>query len=500
MNKIKRIMAVMLALVMVLAIAPVQHIWAEGEQHENQQPGEGRPEEPQQNQQPGMPPQGTTQTIQLRVEGDAAGPDELAALVMVSLDNGANYKSLKELASDANSKVQKKGSSYEFDSAVTSIMAYLTGEADRYMLQTPVQIGKNNAVKINAGQTFIQIDKVRYTVTWVYDSKRYGEDAYLEHGTAKIIKVGDKTDFTDWDMYGNNPGNKDGGNLVVEPGQQVTVELVPDYGYQLAGVSLNGNTLAPQENISTYTFTMPQTNVHFKGAFVKANDVTDVSSTAVGKIEISDGDNAAASGNLKIDVSDSASDSTKANEQITASDGVKKEVVANLDISLQNIVSKGTNMQEISDDNYWVNNITEFDNPVRLDVAIKNFDKSSEYSVVREHNGSYDVLDATVSDGKISFETNKFSTYVIVKKTAEKAVVTNPDTGVKPQDDKKPADIKTTDKTDKVADNGGNETKLQNIKNEKAAKTSDNMQADMMLTVFIIGVAAIVVSLRRKRS
>ena len=39
-------------------------------------------------------------------------------------------------------------------------------------------------------------------------------DAYLEHGTAKIIKVGDKTDFTAWDMFANNPGNQDGGNLV----------------------------------------------------------------------------------------------------------------------------------------------------------------------------------------------------------------------------------------------------------------------------------------------
>lgn len=497
MNKIKRIMAVMLALVMVLAIAPVQHIWADGVQQENQQPGEGRPGEPQQGEQPG-PARG----IELRVEGDAAGTDELAALVMVSLDNGANYKSLKELASDANSKVQKNGSSYEFDSAVTSIMAYLTDEAGRrYMLQTPVQIGKTNAVRINAGQTFIQIDKVRYTVTWAYDAKRYGEDAYLEHGTAKIIKVGDKTDFTDWDMYGSNPGNKDGGNLVVEPGQQVTVELVPDYGYQLDSVSLNGNTLAPQDKKSTFTFTMPQTNVHFKGAFVKAADVTDVSSAAVGKIEISNGDNAAASGNLKIDVSDSASDTTKANEQIAATDGVKKEVVANLDISLQNIVSKGTNMQEISADNYWVNDITEFEKPIRLDVAIKDFDKNSEYSVVREHNGSYDVLDATVSDSKISFETNKFSTYVIVKKTAEKAVVTNPDTVVKSQDDKKPADIKTTDKTvDKAADNAGNATKSKKTEKAKSAKTSDNMQADLMLIVFIIGAAAIVVSLRRKRS
>lgn len=496
MNKIKRIMAVMLALVMLLAIAPVQHIWAEGEQQENQQPGEGRPGEPQQGEQPG-PARG----IELRVEGDAADTDTLAKLVMVSLDNGANYKSLEELASEADSKVRKKGSSYEFDSAVTSIMAYLKDEARSYMLQTSVKIGKYNAVKINAGQTFIQIDKVRYTVTWAYDAKRYGEDAYLEHGTAKIIKVGDKTDFTDWDIYGSNPGNKDGGNLVVEPGQQVTVELVPDYGYQLDSVSLNGNTLAPQDEKSTFTFTMPQTNVHFKGAFVKAADVTDVSSAAVGKIEISNGDNAAASGNLKIDVSDSASDTTKANEQIAATDGVKKEVVANLDISLQNIVSKGTNMQEISADNYWVNDITEFEKPIRLDVAIKDFDKDSEYSVVREHNGSYDVLDATVSDGKISFETNKFSTYVIVKKTAEKTVVTNPDTVVKPQDDKKPADIKTTDKTvDKAADNAGNATKSKKTEKAKSAKTSDNMHADLMLTVFIIGAAAIVVSLRRKRS
>lgn len=492
MNKIKRIMAVMLALVMVLAIAPAQSAWAEGEQHENQQPGEGRPGEPQQGEQPG-PARG----IELRVEGDAAGTDELAELVMVSLDNGANYKSLKELASDANSKVRKNGCSYEFDSAVTSIMAYLTNEARNYMLQTPVQIGKDNAVTINAGQTFIQIDKVRYTVTWAYDAKRHGEDAYLEHGTAKIIKVGDKTDFTDWDIYGSNPGNKDGGNLVVEPGQQVTVELVPDYGYQLDSVSLNGNTLVPQDKKSTFTFTMPQTNVHFKGAFVKAADVTDISSAAVGKIEISDGDNAAASGNLKIDVSDSASDTTKANEQIAATDGVKKDVVANLDISLQNIVSKGTNMQEISADNYWVNDITEFEKPIRLDVAIKDFDKDSEYSVVREHNGSYDVLDATVSDGKISFETNKFSTYVIVKKT----VVTNPDTVVKPQDNKKPVDIKTTDKTvDKAADNAWNATKSKKTEKAKSAKTSDNMHADLMLTVFIIGAAAIVVSLRRKRS
>lgn len=107
------------------------------------------------------------------------------------------------------------------------------------------------------------------------------------------------------------------------------------------------------------------------------------------------------------------------------------------------------------------------------------------------------MLDATVSDGKISFETNKFSTYVIVKKTAVKAVVTNPDTVAKPQGDKKPADIKTTDKTDKVADNAGNTTKSQNIKNEKAAKTDDNLNVALMLGMLLIGAAAVSFSFRK---
>mgnify|MGYP002194998134 CR=1 FL=1 len=60
-----------------------------------------------------------------------------------------------------------------------------------------------------------------------------------------------------------------GGHIAVEAGKQVTVRLTPDYGYQLKGVSLNGGvTLAPQDEVSTFTFKMPDTNVHFKGIFI----------------------------------------------------------------------------------------------------------------------------------------------------------------------------------------------------------------------------------------
>lgn len=51
---------------------------------------------------------------------------------------------------------------------------------------------------------------------------------------------------------------------------------------------------------------------------------------------------------------------------------------------------------------------------------------------------------------------------------------------------------------DKTADNGGNETKFQNIKNEKAAKTDDNLNVALMLGMLLIGAAAVAVSFRKK--
>ena len=57
--------------------------------------------------------------------------------------------------------------------------------------------------------------------------------------------------------FASNPGDEKGGHIAVEAGKQVTVRLTPDYGYQLTGVTLNGGvTLAPQAEVSTFTFTI----------------------------------------------------------------------------------------------------------------------------------------------------------------------------------------------------------------------------------------------------
>ena len=129
------------------------------------------------------------------------------------------------------------------------------------------------------------------TITWAYDRQTYGEDAYLEHGKAQVVAVEGVDDLYSI-PFASNPGDEKGGHIAVEAGKQVTVRLTPDYGYQLTGVTLNGGvTLAPQAEVSTFTFTMPDTNVHFKGIFTQTSDEIKKSGSKVSYASVENGAN-----------------------------------------------------------------------------------------------------------------------------------------------------------------------------------------------------------------
>lgn len=64
----------------------------------------------------------------------------------------------------------------------------------------------------------------------------------------------------------------------------------------------------------------------------------------------------------------------------------------------------------------WVSDVTEFEKPVTLNVSIDDYDENYDYIVIRNHNGEITKLDTTANEGTISFETNRFSTYVFLKK------------------------------------------------------------------------------------
>ena len=360
----------------------------------------------------GQPGQSTDNRIRLQLEGDAC--NSFADMVSkdiqiyVSKDGGSSFSQLTGL--DTNSTKE-----YVFEADITSIQFYVSCDETKYSLQFPgksADEGKSEqtAIALNAaGTQHIQIDHSVRTITWAYDRQTYGEDAYLEHGKAQVVAVEGVYDLYSI-PFANNPGDEKGGHIAVEAGKQVTVRLTPDYGYQLKGVSLNGGvTLAPQAEVSTFTFTMPDTNVHFKGIFTQTQDEIKTSGTKVSSASVENGANAAPSGNLRLTVEDSDANTTNALAQVE--NAVSAEAV---NLTLDKIVSKG-------DGTNWENPVTQFDQPVKMKLQVADYDTVAGYEVVREHNGNLTKLTTSVSEnGTLTFETNQFSTYFIVK-TAKKA-------------------------------------------------------------------------------
>lgn len=360
----------------------------------------------------GQPGQSIDNRIRLQLEGDAC--NSFADMVSkdiqiyVSKDGGSSFSQLTGL--DTNSTKE-----YVFEADITSIQFYVSCDETKYSLQFPgksADEGKSEqtAIALNAaGTQHIQIDHSVRTITWAYDRQTYGEDAYLEHGKAQVVAVEGVYDLYSI-PFANNPGDEKGGHIAVEAGKQVTVRLTPDYGYQLKGVSLNGGvTLAPQDEVSTFTFTMPDTNVHFKGIFTQTQDEIKTSGTKVSSASVENGANAAPSGNLRLTVEDSDANTTNALAQVE--NAVSAEAV---NLTLDQIVSKG-------DGTNWENPVTQFDQPVKMKLQVADYDTAAGYEVVREHNGNLTKLTTSVSEnGTLTFETNQFSTYFIVK-TAKKA-------------------------------------------------------------------------------
>lgn len=365
----------------------------------------------------GNPPQPTGGSLQF--EGNAWSSYQnmklYAGLELYVNPDNTGFVTLTDLLNQNKATFDESGMVCLLDESVTSVSIYAQLEKkDEYKIQfhgatQAVGTSEDTAITVN-GTQHIQIDRKCLTVTWAYDDT-YGEDGRIEHGTAEIIKInGQDVSQMTFSNFANNPGDKSGGHLAVKRDDVVTIKLIPDYGYQLKGVSLNGGvTLAPQAEVSTFTFTMPDTNVHFKGIFKQTQDEINTSGTKVSSASVENGANAAPSGNLRLTVEDSDANTTNALAQVE--NAVSAEAV---NLTLDQIVSKG-------DGNSWETPVTQFSQPVKMKLKVADYDTAAGYEVVREHNGNLTKLTTSVSeDGTLTFETNQFSTYFIVK-TAKKA-------------------------------------------------------------------------------
>lgn len=364
----------------------------------------------------GNPPQPTG--VSLQFEGNAWSSYQnmklYAGLELYVNPDNTGFVTLTDLLNQNKAAFDESGMVCLLDESVTSVSIYAQLEKkDEYEIQfhgatQAVGTSEDTAITVN-GTQHIQIDRKCLTVTWAYDDT-YGEDGRIEHGTAEIIKInGQDVSQMTFSNFANNPGDKSGGHLAVKRDDVVTIKLIPDYGYQLSGASINGVTLAPQTEVSTFTFKMPDTNVHFKGIFTQTQDEINTSGTKVFSASVENGANAAPSGNLRLTVEDSDANTTNALAQVE--NAVSAEAV---NLTLDQIVSKGNGTN-------WENPVTQFDQPVKMKLQVADYDTVAGYEVVREHNGNLTKLTTSVSEnGTLTFETNQFSTYFIVK-TAKKA-------------------------------------------------------------------------------
>lgn len=320
----------------------------------------------------GNPPQPTG--VSLQFEGNAWSSYQnmklYAGLELYVNPDNTGFVTLTDLLNQNKAAFDESGMVCLLDESVTSVSIYAQLEKkDEYEIQfygaQTAGTSEDTAITVN-GTQHIQIDRKCLTVTWAYDDT-YGEDGRIEHGTAEIIKInGQDVSQMTFSNFANNSGDKSGGHLAVKRDDVVTIKLIPDYGYQLSGASINGVTLAPQAEVSTFTFTMPDTNVHFKGIFTQTQDEINTTGTKVSSASVENGANAAPSGNLRLTVEDSDANTTNALAQVE--NAVSAEAV---NLTLDQIVSKG-------DGTNWENPVTQLDQPVKMKLQVADYDTVAE--------------------------------------------------------------------------------------------------------------------------
>ena len=261
------------------------------------------------------------------------------------------------------------------------------------------------------------------TIVWAYDRdeaiRLYGnDDAYVEHGKVEVVSItrGSTIIYDSTHPSSSVNVSASGGYVALKKGDDVVLRLIPDYGYQLREASANGQTLVPQDTVSTFNLTNIQGNLHFAGVFIPEADEIVTSGSTVQSASIANGQNAASSGNLNMNIADNTGYGTDVTDVVS---GENVTQVASVDISLSQVVSKG-----IPGEN-WTSSITEFANPVTVGINLGSMvpEDGRTFSVVRDHNGTLQELDATydAASNTLYFPTNQFSTYTIVTKVTDQS-------------------------------------------------------------------------------
>ena len=264
---------------------------------------------------------------------------------------------------------------------------------------------------------------------WSYLPQDADTDDYVGHGRLTFVKIEyDGHEYTEAQMAALNKGymawgefneGNEGGALL-PAGAKITVELMPDEGYQLTSFTLNGQPFTAQEEIGTYEFEIPRGNFHLGAHFTAVDDAVATEAEAVESGTITLGDGEIDNGTARLDVKDVDLDAEDVADFEDAAGDYK--VKSYLDISLFQTIYKGTATDA------WDQQIRELSNEATITLKLDESIDGNEIVIVHQkHDGTYEVI-PTVYDSvnhTITFKTSSFSNYAIATKT-----VASPDTGV----------------------------------------------------------------------
>lgn len=245
----------------------------------------------------------------------------------------------------------------------------------------------------------------RYSIQWAYDDA-FGQDALVEHGRVEVISID------------GNTVNETQGPVYIETGKSVKIRLIPDYGYQISGVSLNGGaSLSAESETSTFTFTMPAAHIHLKGIFSAASDtVVNQAGDVVSSGMLGNGKAVADNGTAEMTLSNAKMDVGRLPGNASLLDGEEQDQtkkIQSVDITTKQKLSKG-------DGTYWETPKTDLAG--EAEISLKMEQSAAGYAVIREHNGEYKDIPSSYnpSTGILQFGSDQFSTYILVPLTTAK--------------------------------------------------------------------------------
>ena len=313
-------------------------------------------------------------------------------------------------------------------------------KADSY--NVVVKHGENNGSKYLA------------TFLWTADPAQAGGHDYIGHSTLEFVKavytVGN-TEYTvtEEDLEGKlqregdfmSASSDDGflsygvvadvdyddGSLTLPGNAQITMRVVPDYGYQVTSVNGGSNFTTTNSGVSEFTVHVDEgTAGYFQAEVTRVDDEVLANSDKVssGTVEIANGE--INSGTVRLSVDDVELTEDKIADFKDYA-GENYNINSYLDINLNKVLYKGTADDVWSEQIHHLNNkalITlQLEEGVDVSnlVIVHNIDDGDEFEII-EIESFYEETNT------ITFYTDSFSNYAIATKTNSRNTDTNSST------------------------------------------------------------------------